>query len=136
MLDNLPPMFTPFRESFLAIYPTPANEDETQQSINEAMQLLQAVPDLTNWFTGTTCGYTHLTPLFFKVAEFSKENDTYWYWPNVWNADCTDVWASPQFIPFAEEYGLVEYWREVGWPDACRAEGDDFVCGETVKNIP
>jgi hypothetical protein len=26
-------------------------------------------------------------------------------------------------------YGLVDYWRERGWPDLCRSVGaDDFVC--------
>jgi hypothetical protein len=69
-----------------------------------------------------------LTPLFFKVAEFSEENDSYWYWPNVWAPDCTSVWASPEFIPFVERHGLVEYWRDVGWPDVCRPEGDSFSC--------
>jgi hypothetical protein len=25
--------------------------------------------------------------------------------------------------------GLVDYWREHGWPDLCRADGtDDFAC--------
>jgi hypothetical protein len=28
-----------------------------------------------------------------------------------------------------EEAGLVECWREVGWPEACRPEGDSFTCG-------
>jgi len=131
MLDNLPPMFAPFRESFLDIYPTPApsNQDEAQVAIESAMELLAEVPDLTNWFNHSSCRFSHLTPLFFRVAEFSEENDSYWYWPNVWARDCTSVWASPEFIPFVERHGLVEYWREVGWSDACRPEGESFTCG-------
>jgi hypothetical protein len=71
--------------------------------------------------------------LFFKVAEFSEENDWFWYWPNVWSAHCVNVWASPEFPAFVEDAGLVEYWREVGWPHACRPEGESFTCGPAVN---
>jgi len=131
MLDNLPPDFGPFMEPFQAVYPTPApsNQVEAQVSIDTAMELLAEVPDLTNWFNHSSCRFSYLTPLFFRVAEFSEENDSYWYWPNVWIADCADVWAAPEFIPFVERHGLIEYWREVGWPETCRAEGDSIACG-------
>ena len=33
------------------------------------------------------------------------------------------------FKSFARDAGLVEYWRQHGWPDLCRPQGDtDFVC--------
>jgi TolB-like protein len=136
MLDNLPRGLGQFRESFLNIYPTPApsNQDEAQVAIDLAMELLAEEPyELTNWFNYSACRFSYLTPLFFKVAEFSEENDWYWHWPNVWSADCADVWASPEFPAFVEEAGLVEYWREVGWSHACRPEGDTFTCGPAVN---
>jgi len=35
----------------------------------------------------------------------------------------------PRFRALMEEMGLVDYWRDNGWPDRCRAAGaDDFAC--------
>ena len=129
MLESLPPYMANFNEPFREIYAEPTNEEEADQAIAAAMRLLEEAPDLTNWFNGTACMFPHLTPLFFKVEAFSEEKETYWYWPNVWNMDCGDVWASPEFPAFVDRNGLVEYWREVGWPKVCRPEGDSFTCG-------
>jgi len=36
----------------------------------------------------------------------------------------------PAVKPYLVRYGFVAYWREHGWPAACRALGtDDFECG-------
>jgi TolB-like protein/Tfp pilus assembly protein PilF len=36
---------------------------------------------------------------------------------------------NPHFKALVQEMGLVDYWREHGWPDLCRADGtDDFAC--------
>lgn len=129
MLESLPPYMANFNEPFREIYAEPTNEEEADQAIAAAMRLLEEAPDLTNWFNGTACMFPHLTPLFFKVEAFSEEKETYWYWPNVWNMDCGDVWASPEFPAFVDRNGLVEYWREVGWPEVCRPEGDSIACG-------
>ncbi len=40
-----------------------------------------------------------------------------------------DVRQLPRFKEFVREIGLVDYWKEYGWPDLCRPVGDDdFVC--------
>ena len=34
-----------------------------------------------------------------------------------------------QYLETAREIGLVDYWKEFGWPDLCRPVGeDDFEC--------
>jgi adenylate cyclase len=36
---------------------------------------------------------------------------------------------TPRFKEYVREIGLVDYWKEFGWPDLCRPVGeDDFVC--------
>jgi tetratricopeptide (TPR) repeat protein len=36
--------------------------------------------------------------------------------------------ADPRFQRLVRDAGLLDYWRSVGWPDLCRAEGDAVVC--------
>lgn len=38
--------------------------------------------------------------------------------------------SNPKLKKFMREMGLVAYWKKHGWPDRCRAKGeDDFECG-------
>ena len=78
---------------------------------------------------GASCRVDHLAPLFFALWEQNKEVGGYWHWPNVWGPRCDDVWAAPEFEAFVEEAGLVDYWREVGWPAMCRPAGGGVDCG-------
>lgn len=128
-LENLPPPFVPIKDELRKIY-TPPNDDEgARAAIDLALSLYEQQPDgLVNWFTGSSCGAEHLTPLFFELWERNKTIQAFWFWPNVWLEDCGNVWAAPEFEAFVEEAGLVEYWREVGWPAMCRPEGDGFQC--------
>jgi len=35
----------------------------------------------------------------------------------------------PEFMAYLREIGMVDYWKEYGWPDICRPLGkDDFQC--------
>ena len=46
----------------------------------------------------------------------------------IWQKTGAPLRRSDAFKRFAREVGLVDYWRERGWPDLCRSAGDDFVC--------
>ena len=40
-----------------------------------------------------------------------------------------EVRQLPRFKEFVIEIGLVDYWKQYGWPDLCHPVGDDdFVC--------
>ena len=56
-----------------------------------------------------------------------------WWWPNGWQDDCIHVWSDPRFPAYVEEAGFVEYWHEVGWPKACRPQGESFACGRNIE---
>ena len=118
------------RDRLADIYIEPASEAEAQMAIDAAMALTREI-DLVNWFSGSACRLEYLTPLFFDVFDYYFENqdEIYWHWPNVWNPECGNVWADPRFKNIVEKFGFVEYWREVGWPKACRPEGDAYTCG-------
>jgi TolB-like protein len=130
LLDNLPGEMVQLRDRLADIYIEPASEAEAQMAIDAAMALTREI-DLVNWFSGSACRLEYLTPLFFDVFDYYFENqdEIYWHWPNVWNPECGNVWADPRFKNIVEKFGFVEYWREVGWPKACRPEGDAYTCG-------
>ncbi|MBN1830609.1 MAG: hypothetical protein JW896_00700, partial [Deltaproteobacteria bacterium] len=46
-----------------------------------------------------------------------------------WFPVMKEVRQLPRFKEWAKEIGLVDYWKEYGWPDLCHPVGDDdFVC--------
>ena len=46
-----------------------------------------------------------------------------------WYPVFREVRQLPRFKEFVREIGLVDYWKEYGWPDLCRpVSDDDFVC--------
>ena len=47
----------------------------------------------------------------------------------LWHSSYATVRKTERFKAYALKAGLVEYWRERGWPELCRPQGsDDFVC--------
>jgi adenylate cyclase len=47
----------------------------------------------------------------------------------IWAPVFQEIRQLPRFKEYVREIGLVEYWKEYGWPDLCRPVGDDdFVC--------
>lgn len=45
-----------------------------------------------------------------------------------WLSSLAPLRRDPRFVPMAERAGFVDFWRDHGWPDACRAEGDKILC--------
>ncbi len=47
----------------------------------------------------------------------------------LWDPRNAPVFKTERFKTLVRKWGLVDYWRQRGWPDRCRAQGvDDFVC--------
>ena len=47
----------------------------------------------------------------------------------LWHPLLADARKLPAFKDLMRDIGLVDYWREFGWPDLCRPVGtDDFEC--------
>jgi len=119
------------QEALLAIMQPPAGPDGQKRAIRRGLELLAVSPDnFTNMLNAVSCEADHLTPLYFRVWAESRAQGAYWHWPNTWNSNCGNIWSSPAFPVFAQEVGLVEYWRVAGWPTMCRPAGDGVVCGE------
>jgi hypothetical protein len=48
--------------------------------------------------------------------------------PDVWFVTAASVRRDPRFVEFVRAIGLVDFWRENGWPDLCRPVGDAVQC--------
>lgn len=47
---------------------------------------------------------------------------------DVWFPTAASVRRDPRFVEFVRAIGLVDFWRENGWPDLCRPEGKGVKC--------
>ena len=46
----------------------------------------------------------------------------------LWSSGLSGFRQTEYFRNLVEEFGLVDYWRERGWPPLCRPAGDSFEC--------
>jgi tetratricopeptide (TPR) repeat protein len=58
---------------------------------------------------------------------FGSGDGLYSLW-RVWEPQATQIRNHPRFKRLAANMGLIGYWRDSGWPDLCRPEGDAFAC--------
>ncbi len=49
-------------------------------------------------------------------------------WRMFWRGDMAAFRQDPRFAEIVTEGGLVDYWRENGWPDACKPMGESLSC--------
>ena len=58
-------------------------------------------------------------------ADSDRDKDTFY---KIWADIVPGIRQLPYFRTFVENTGLLAHWREHGWPDKCRPEGDGFAC--------
>jgi hypothetical protein len=52
-----------------------------------------------------------------------------WDLSEVWSPEGAPVRRSPRFAELAERIGIVDYWKQYGYPDGCSAgQGTAIVC--------
>ena len=112
-----------------AIMTIPSNDGDPATQIADLVSILREHPDWVNNLVFFPCRFEHLRPAFFQFPQIAQEANAYWWWPNVWMPQCKNLWSAPEFPTFVESAGLVEYWREVGWPEMCWPVNDGFACG-------
>ncbi|MEE8233179.1 MAG: hypothetical protein V3R41_00675, partial [Gammaproteobacteria bacterium] len=49
-------------------------------------------------------------------------------WWVFWRPEMAAFRQDPRFAKLVIELGLLDYWREHGWPDACQPAGDSLIC--------
>ncbi len=64
----------------------------------------------------------------YRVSSRGMESADPNMWWNLWGNDMAPFRQDPRFSGFVKQLGLVDYWREHGWPDACQPAGDSVGC--------
>jgi TolB-like protein len=66
-------------------------------------------------------------PFFDRLSLDAEENVGY-VLDFLWYPHSRPLRRDPRFQAFARDQGMLELWREHGWPDLCRPQGDGFSC--------
>jgi TolB-like protein len=70
--------------------------------------------------------------LALEIALKYVESDDLNLDPSVlWSLEGTPLRRLPGFSQLVEKLGLVDYWKQYGWPDDCRPVGEAIQCGFT-----
>ena len=66
---------------------------------------------------------------FGAYEEFAASSSAAGFY--LWLPDASDFRTTPYFKTLIRNTGALAYWREKGFPDFCRAQGDDdFECDQ------
>jgi DNA-binding winged helix-turn-helix (wHTH) protein/TolB-like protein len=67
----------------------------------------------------------------YRVATMALDLDGFhrnnFVW-TFWRSDLAPFRQDPRFAALVTELGMVDYWREYGWPDVCQPAGDSVIC--------
>ena len=64
----------------------------------------------------------------YRVVNMDRNLKRFDYLWVIWRSDMAAFRQDPRFADLMAELGLVDYWREYGWPDDCQPAGDSLIC--------
>jgi len=65
----------------------------------------------------------------YRLLKRAPDSMTAQSWVFFWSSPYLAAFRQdPRFTELVIEHGLVDYWREHGWPDACHPAGDSVIC--------
>ena len=94
-------------------------------------------------FLETLAKHEAVLPIFVSLAGyvgFGRLDDAYRVvnanldflgqsaWWTIWQPETASFRQDPRFASVVTEAGLLDYWREHGWPDLCKPVGDSVTC--------
>ena len=64
----------------------------------------------------------------YRLANMHRDSDEAVTWWVLWEIGMAPFRQDLRFTELVTELGLIDYWREHGWPDACQPAGDSLNC--------
>jgi hypothetical protein len=84
----------------------------------------------TVYLTIPLIGYTSFGRVddAYRLVNMNRDPARFTYLWIIWRPSMAPFRQDPRFAGLVTELGLFDYWREHGWPDACRPAGDSLIC--------
>jgi adenylate cyclase len=102
------------------------------QRIPVALEMLAATarehPDLDQLVYAYLYDLRDPEPLFDAIEAMIDKGQGFGPFWRMWEPQFTHLRNHPRFREIAARVGLLEYWREVAWPDQCRQQNAGFFC--------
>jgi predicted Zn-dependent protease len=114
-----------------------ASSQVSRRSVEDAARLLRSAParvrapqSLPALGHDLDIAYAYVGAQERFLESFERDNDVgFGLEDNIWLPELAPLRKTERFKALLRAIGLVDYWRERGWPDLCRPMGaDDFVC--------
>ena len=64
----------------------------------------------------------------YRLVNLAPDSINGMDWDVFWQDHMAMFRQDPRFAELVTKLGLVDYWRENGWPDACQPAGDSLIC--------
>ena len=64
----------------------------------------------------------------YRLVNMNGKHERFNFTWVIWRPDMAPFRQDPRFAKLVNELGLLEYWRENGWPDVCQPAGDSVIC--------
>ena len=64
----------------------------------------------------------------YRVVNMARDSGSDNSWWMFWRPEVAPFRQDPRFAKLVTEMGLLDYWRENGWPDTCQPVGDSVIC--------
>ena len=64
----------------------------------------------------------------YRLVNLARDTFSGHNWDIFWQDDLAAFRQDPRFAGLVTEQGLLNYWREHGWPDACQPAGERLIC--------
>jgi len=64
----------------------------------------------------------------YRLVNMNSKPERFSFTWVIWRPDMAPFRQDPRFAKLVTELGLLEYWRENGWPDVCQPAGDSVIC--------
>jgi TolB-like protein len=119
----------PYRDAIARALRHPDAKADALQALEEEAASAERRPRLLEYYLTLLREYRLALALALRHVDSGNSTRLATILTSVWQPRLAPLRKDPQFKLLMRRVGLVDYWRRHGWPDRCRAKGeDDFEC--------